>query len=148
MNLSPIQSLAISKAIKEAAEKAARTQVATGTHAVDMIVHISGTLNVAEDTEKTPTVSISLLDVLAASLQYAGAVREALWTCIQRGAEEAIKARNNTDKVFTVEAEKINRMMEDFVKPLLAALPKTPVKGKVTTKLDVEVYHQPELAAA
>jgi hypothetical protein len=143
-NLTSIEALALSKALAEKDAKEARTNINPGKHAVDLTVRIVGTFNVAEDTDKAPTCSIPLRAVLAELLHTTGAVREA--------AERAL-CKVTTDAINGIAPDPERQAVVDaweaaHLQPVIDKLPRTPVKGKVTTKLTVEVVRQPELAAA
>lgn len=134
--MNAIDTIALNNAVSTKDGKAAREAVEVGSYDVDFMVRVSGTINVAEDTEKTPTVSIPMKEVLALFIARSGCTREAsialLRECLTDALQDgtrgagAIDAATDIDEVFKAE-----------VAALTASLPKTPVKGKVTTKLTV-----------
>lgn len=131
--LTAIEALALSKAVK-----AERDAVEVGEHHVDVTVRITGTLSVAKDTEKTPTVSIPLKEVLALFIARSGCTREASIALLRECMTEALA--DGTKGVGAVDAAAdIDACWKDEVSKLTASLPKTPVKGAVKAKLSVAV---------
>ena len=63
--MTPIEILALSRIVREAEEKLARGQVSPGTHSVDVVVHVSGLVEVEKDYEKRPTVSVPWTEAYA-----------------------------------------------------------------------------------
>jgi hypothetical protein len=59
-HLSDLTTLAISRAVNAKADKTAREGVVAGTYHIDVTVRVRGTLAVAEDTDKTPTVKADI----------------------------------------------------------------------------------------
>jgi hypothetical protein len=130
------QTIALNNAIETKVAKAARDAVEVGKHQVDFLVRVTGTLNVAEDTEKVPTVSIPVKEVLALFIARSGCTREASIALLRECMTDALK--DGTKGVGAVEAAAdIDEVFKAEVAALTASLPKTPVKGKVTTKLTV-----------
>lgn len=122
--LSAIETLALSKAVKEAAEKEARKGAAVGEHTVDMTVRVVGSIKVGEDYVQNIVAKAQPWALLAVALSKLNGVtidaitREA--EAIAAGEVEAVK--ENAEKA-------------------IAAIKNTTTsvcKGKVTTKLAVE----------
>jgi hypothetical protein len=142
-DLSAIESLAITKALK-----ADRDAVAAGSYAVDVTVRVRGTVDVAADTAKTPTVSIPVKEVLALFIARSGATREAslklLRECLTDALSKGVEGAGAVDAAADIDAA-----FKAEVAALTASLPKTPVKGAVKAKLAVEVVGAADdLAAA
>lgn len=135
--MNPIETLAVANAIETKNEKLARSGVVAGTYNVDVTVRVHGTVKVGEDTEKTPTASIPVKEVLALFIARSGCTREAsialLRDCLTDALSQgvtgagAIEAVADIDNVFKAAANE-----------LVASLPKTPVKGSVKASLVVE----------
>ncbi len=132
-----IATVALSKVIKETALKAARAGLAVGSHAVDFTVRVHGRMNVAEDTEKIPTVSIPMKETLALFIRYCGITREAAMLILERAMNDALAESSQGTGAIAEAMPIINETMDSVVAPLLARLTKTPVKGMVTTKLNI-----------
>ena len=135
--------IALNNLVATAAAKAARDELSVGTHSVDMMVHVTGTLTVGADTEKTPTVSIPVKEVLALFIARSGCTREAslalLKSCLSDALADSTKAVGAIDNAVDIDAE-----FKAAVAGLTASLPKTPVKGAVKAKLTVtEVAERP-----
>lgn len=130
------QTIALNNALDTKVAKAAREAVEPGSFDVDFMVRVTGTINVAEDTEKTPTVSIPVKEVLALFVARSGCTREAsiklLRECLTDALKDGVKGEGAIEG-----AVDIDEVFKAEVAALTASLPKTPVKGKVTTKLTV-----------
>src|SRR4051812_1355491 len=72
MALTNEQIVALAKVVKEAQLNAARPNVAAGTYPIDMLLKITGSINVGEDYDTAATVSIPLKKALALFVLYAG----------------------------------------------------------------------------
>lgn len=127
--------LAISKAIAKKTADEARENLAPGTYQIDQTVRVTGTLTVAEDTEKTPTVSIPFKDVLVLFVQRAGITREASLELLRTCVTEALK-KSDGGAAGCLD-EHLEGVFSAAVADMLATLPKTPVKGAVKSKLVV-----------
>jgi len=134
--MNAIDTIALNNAVETKVAKEAREALEVGKHSVDFMVRVTGTINVAEDTEKTPTVSIPLKEVLALFIARSGCTREAsialLRECMTDALKDGVKGVGAVDA-----AADIDEAFKAEVAALTASLPKTPVKGKVTTKLTV-----------
>ena len=130
------QTIALNSLIETKVAKAAREGLEVGTHQVDVTVRVTGSLTVAEDTEKTPTVSIPVKEVLALFVARSGCTREAslklLRECLTDALAEGTKGEGAIDGAVDIDAE-----FKAMVSTLTASLPKTPVKGAVKAKLTV-----------
>lgn len=132
MSLSPVELLALSKAVK-----ADRDAVTQGTYEVDFLVRVHGTMSVAPDTQKVPTVSIPLKEVLALFVARSGATREASLKLLAECLTDAL-SKGTAGCGAIAETADIDKVFEDQVAALTASLPKTPVKGAVKAKLSVD----------
>jgi hypothetical protein len=150
MPLKPIEELALAKLVPLKATKAARAGVESGKYTVDFNVRIHGSINVAKDTDKTPTCSLSPLMLAALAIKGRGAtdaafkakLAELMRSAVAIANVEAAKATGTmTDEQKALDVEMstlaayIKTAMKD-VKDELAKLPKTGVDGKVTHKLE------------
>lgn len=128
--------LALSKATTSLAE----ARPAPGTYIVDEVVsvHIKGVLSISEDTEKTPTVSIPLKEVLALFIARSGATRESSISLLRECLADALKGGTKGEGAVAAAAE-IDAAFKEEVAALTASLPKTPVKGAVRWKGEAEV---------
>ena len=124
-----IKLLAIEKAASKTAKaENARDKLTPGTYSVETVVKVSGTLTVAPDTERVPTVSIPLLPALALALRYAGVTGNAARDAILRGVREALE---NGQAAADLLPEGLESEVAALKKSIAAELPKTPVKGAV-----------------
>lgn len=121
--------LAIQKAAEKVAkEEKTRDKINPGTYQVSVNVKVTGTLTVAPDTERVPTVSIPLLPALALALKYAGVTGQAARNAILRGVREALEAGKAAADILP---EGLEAEVAALKKSIAAELPKTPVKGAV-----------------
>lgn len=141
MTLSTIQTLALSKSVKEAAEKAARAETNAGTHEVDFTVRIKGTLKVGEDYEKKSSCSIPFKAVIALMAQRMGFQRDAAIALITECVADAMKANMSKGDVATSEGAEDDMGLETIYKDMIdkacETLPKTPTKGAVKANLEI-----------
>jgi hypothetical protein len=127
--LNDVEALLLAKGIK-----ADRDAVAPGEYVIDTIVHVQGTLTVAEDPQpKVPTVSIPLKEVLALFIARSGATRESSLKLLRECMSIALAT--GTKGVGAVEAAAdIDEVFKAEVDRLTAALPRTPVRGACRVK--------------
>jgi len=136
--LTNIEVTALNNLVAAKAAKAARDEVNPGEHAVDFTVRVTGTVKVLADTEKTPTVSIPMKEVLALFVQRSGCTREHSLALLRECMTEALSA--STEGKGAIEgAIDLDAEFKAAVADLTASLPKTPVKGAVKASLAVEV---------
>lgn len=130
----------ISNAVTKAVSDLAAARPLPGVYQVDetITVHVNGVLTVLTDTEKTPTVSIPVKEVLALFIARSGATREAslnlLRECLTDALKGGVKGEGAVDAAASVDAE-----FKAAVADLTASLPKTPVRGAIKWKGEVEV---------
>lgn len=139
-----LETLALSKAISTKSAGACRDAMTVGRdQKVDFTVRVKGYLDIFEDTEKTPTVSIPMKETLALFIRYCGVTREAAMGLLQRAMTDALAVKESGEqnhKGVGAIAEAmpiIDEIEKTIVEPLLRTLPRTPVKGKVLTYLEV-----------
>jgi hypothetical protein len=125
---------ALSKIVADMA-KDARDTVTAGSYRVNttVTINVTGEVKVSEDTEKTPTCSIPVKEVLALFIARAGFTREhsieLLRSCLTDALNEGVEGVGAVDA-----AADIDVAFKQAVSDLTASLPKTPVKGKVVVK--------------
>lgn len=143
MELDNAQVIALTKAIKDAAAKAARSGLSVGTHAVDYNVNVKGTLTVGEDEQYIPTVCIPIKAAFALFIRYCGITRTAAENALIQAMSEALQAQQRgADTVATVEGaiseeDAIIAACEQRVTAMVGELPKQTRRGKVLSKLTV-----------
>ena len=135
LSLTDLETLAIAKAVKEAACKDARGKVRPGKYAVDVSVKVTGSVNVGDNYPSVPTASIPIIRSLALVLKYAGVTRDAALNMLEKAMREAVAGETSANDLL---AEADIAAVEERVRATLATLPSIPCKGKVTTKLTVE----------
>jgi len=130
---------ALSKTFADAA-KDARDNLAVGKVAVNATVTIavSGEVVVGADTEKTPTASIPVKEVLALFIARSGCTREAgirlLRECLTDALTHGVEGAGVINAAADIDAE-----FKAEVSRLTASLPKTPVRGSVKVKATTTV---------
>jgi hypothetical protein len=122
----------LSKVIPAAAEKAAREGLTAGTFDVDFTVHVKGPVTIRPDTDKTPTVSIPLKEVLALFIQRSGALRDANIALLSECIGDALAAKGG--KATGALSGEFDAHFGKVVTAFLSTLPRTPVKGAVDCK--------------
>ena len=132
--MQPIETIALSKAANGLA-KTARGEVETGLHAVDFTVRIFGSVNVGEDYEQAPTASIPMKKALAALAYVAGCTGKAGIAKIERAMRIALENNDDASRILAEIMPDVDRIEKSVIAPMLAQLPKTSCKGKVTVKL-------------
>jgi len=133
MKLSDLIAVAIGKGIKEV--KASSDALTVGTHEVDAIVHIKGTLTKGEDYEQKIRHKAQPEAILAVALSKLNGVT------IESIVKEAMDV--DPDRITVIKKE-----ASDAIEKLKEAKGKTPCSGKVTTKLDfTEVTGKVEASA-
>ena len=137
------QTVALCKAIPAAAAAKARRGLAPGRHEIDVTVRLRGELLVGEDTDKTPTASVPLLETLALFVHYSGITGGHATALLKRAMTDALAAGNSGVGAVADALPVVRRVQEEVVRPMLDALPRTRVAGQVRAKLDVQ-----EVAAA
>lgn len=125
---------ALSKIVADMA-KDARDSVEAGSYTVNttVTINVAGTVKVSEDTEKTPTCSIPVKEVLALFIARAGFTRDhsiaLLKECLGKALSKGVEGQGAIEAAADIDSE-----FKAAVAELTASLPKTPVKGKVAVK--------------
>lgn len=136
-DFSAVELTGLSKAVASAAATKARGDLAVGTHLVDLVVHISGSLQVAPDGTRVPTASIPVKEVLALFVARSGCTRERgialLRECLTAALEQGVSGAGAIEAAADVDAT-----FKAAVDELVASLPRTPVKGQVRALLQVK----------
>jgi hypothetical protein len=145
MQLNATEQMAVAKAIADKAAKAAREEIQPGLRIVDFYLHVHGDLAIAQDTEKTPTVSIPLYATLAIALKKAGVQAENILSIIESSVSEAIA---NDTKVNDGISEQVEQICDHLKTRFAETLPKTPVRGAVKANLVVEKIEAADLLLA
>ena len=134
--LTPLEILAVSKALKEAAVKAASAEVPEGTYQVDLTVRLVGTVAKGAPTMRTPTASIPLLPAMALLLRRSGVTAASSMDALIGAIEEAMVLGEDARNALLAEVGVADA--EQRIRERLAALPKVPVSGAVKTALMIE----------
>lgn len=135
--MTPALIAAIAKNSSDAA-KDGRGNLEVGSHVVDTTItlHVKGTVNVSEDTEKVPTCSIPVKEVLALFIARAGFTREhsvaLLKECLTAALNKGVEGQGAIEAAADIDSE-----FKATVAELTKSLPKTPVKGTVKVKCSV-----------
>lgn len=122
-NMESIKTLAISKVIKDKAQKEARNQVGPGTYHVDCTVRVSGEIKVGEDYTQQIVAKADPWSLLAVAMDKLNGV-----------TLESIVAEATGEGVDTAD---LKERVADAMKEIKGET-ETECKGKVTTKLEVE----------
>lgn len=142
--LDAAQIIAVTSLVKESAQKTARAALDVGTHDVDITLRVVGTIDVASDTTRVPTVSIPLKEVLALFIARAGGTREGS-IALLRGCMADALALGPEGVGAIADVVDIDAVYVEQVQAITASLPRTPVRGAVRADLRVEVIRaQPD----
>jgi hypothetical protein len=130
-----LTALALSRAVNAKADAVAREGVTEGHYDIDMTVRLVGTIEVLADTDKKPTVSIPMKEVLALFVARSGCTREAsvklLRECMTEALLHGVKGEGAVAAAADIAAEH-----KKVVNEMLEGLPRTFVAGAV--KADIE----------
>jgi hypothetical protein len=129
--------VALSKIIKDAEAKTARAALTPGEHLVDITVHVSGSLEIAPDTEKTSTSSLLSEEFLIIALKMSGCTRERACEIIADLAKESVNGdakANKAARQALVEEYDPNGRISAIFDEVKAKLPKTKVAGAAKFK--------------
>ncbi len=135
------QTLATGKAVKKAALTEARNGVEVGDHDVDFWLHIYGSFKVGDDYTSAPTVAIPYKKAFAALVHVSGCTGKAGLDMIRKAMEIALadESEGTAKDALQDICPKVERIEQEIIDPMLKSLPKIPCKGKVTTKLKMEI---------
>ncbi len=133
--------IATAKAVKAATVKAARNELNPGEYNVDFHAHIFGTFKVGNDYQSAPTVSIPYKAAFAALCHVAGCTGKAGVNMIRKAMEIALADDNDVNARDALQrtCPMVEQVEIDVINPMLQDLPKLDCKGKVTTKLEIEI---------
>jgi hypothetical protein len=145
MTLNPVETLALNNALATAEVKAAREAVGPGTYPVEFTVTVKGTVTVGTDTEKTPTASIPVTEVLALFIARSGATRDANIALLKECLADAL-TKGTKGAGAVEEAALVDQVFKDKVKEITSSLPKTPVKGAVKVKATLALADEQDAA--
>jgi hypothetical protein len=126
METKDLNTTAVAKVIKDKALKEARATLMVGTHEVDTVVRIKGTITVGEDYEERIVGKADAWTLLEVALSKLNGVT------VEMLVREALNGTINTE---TVKAQ-AEQAMETVKEATL-----TICKGKVTTKLEAEFFN-------
>lgn len=115
-----IETLAIAKAIKETAEKAARNQIEAGEYMVDVLCRISGLIKVGQDYEQRIVAKADPWLLLGVALSHLNQVT------VESIVAEAVGKQLDTEEIKTSASRAMAKIKGETV---------TNCKGKVTTDL-------------
>jgi uncharacterized protein YoxC len=123
--------LGLAKLLEKEA-KAARPEVEAGEYELDAIVtlHLSGTLDVAEDQQYTPTVDMPWKTVLALFVRFAGVTRETALTHLEHAMAQALRKGDNAAELLSAVAD-LDEAVER-VQQTLDTLPRKTRRGSVS----------------
>lgn len=128
-------------ATKIQADADARKTLTPGTYKVDTTLRITGTINVGQDSEVTPTTSIPLKETLALFYAYCGVTGAAAEAALLRAMQTAISQDGKGKGELAATLPVVNQMMAR-VESGLATLPKVKRNGPVTHRLTVTTVGQ------
>lgn len=136
--MNDLETIAVAKVIKKSAIERARTGIDPGQNqVVDVTVRISGTINVGEGYDRTPTVNIPILDALALAIHDAGITGKFALAALKRAMTRALEQDDDAKRIIQEQRASLEAA-EIAVRATLDDLPKVPCNGTVTTKLTVE----------
>lgn len=125
--------LGLSKLLEKEAKRV-RDGVEAGEYDLDTVVHlhVSGVLEVGEDTSATPTHKIPWKTVFALFLHHAGITRELAMDKLVLAMQEALKTGDDAAELLAALAPL--EEAESLVQAGLQELPKEPRRGAVVVK--------------
>ncbi len=136
--MTPLDTVTLAKAVSAKALKAARPSLDVGDYNVDMIVRVAGTIRVEADTDRAPTASIPVLEVLKLFVAYSGVTGQHALDVLERALTDAL-AKSPRGEGAIAAAKMIDAAFARRVDAMIAKLPRTFVHGDVTSFLNVEV---------
>lgn len=139
-SLGALESLALSKGVSAWLKAQEETDLPVGEHSVSAqyLVNVTGTLTRAEDTSKKATSSIPWKLFAAVLSEKCGITGEPAMRMITDSLVEAMDLRSDKKQALSELLLYVERA-EQRVEKMIAALPRTPVKGALTADLDVTV---------
>lgn len=142
LNLNAAQKVLLAKTVggktlkNELAE--AREGLEPGTHTVDpfTLTFDGGVLKVGADSTRAATASLLNEATLALFIRYSGITREAAMATLRKAALEAQGIRGGMKKELLKESG-VEETLALLKSEVVAAMPRTPVKGSVTARVGV-----------
>lgn len=142
MNLetaSPLTVLALGKLLSRKTIEAARKEINSGTHPIDVTVRVTGDLSIVEDGDRKPTVKVLTKATVALLLRRMGVTRVQAMDLLQNVFADAM-ALDEDARQALLEQTGVKDALDVFDKNVLCALPKISFKGRVTTNLEAEIF--------
>jgi hypothetical protein len=136
--LNDLTTLALSRAISAKEASAAREQITPGSYDVDLTVRVKGVIEVSEDTDRPPTTSIPVKEVLALFLARSGCTREHSIALLRECLTEALKDGVTGKGAIEASAD-IDREFKAAVAEITSSLPRNPVKGAVKAHVTTDL---------
>lgn len=137
-HLNDLTALAISRAISAKEASAAREGITAGTYDVDLTVRVKGTIEVSEDTDRPPTTSIPVKEVLALFLARSGCTREHSIALLRECLTDALRDDVRGQGAIEAAAD-IDREFKKAVAEITNSLPRNPVKGAVKAHVTTDL---------
>lgn len=125
--------LGLAKLLEKEA-KGIRDKVAVGTHVIDTDVHlhVSGEINIADDSSYTPTSAIPWKATMAFFLHHSGFTRDRTMELLTLAMQHALKTEGNAEELLQTIADM--EEAEALVQAGLDQLPKQNRRGAVSVK--------------
>lgn len=121
-----------------------RAAVASGKYEVDAVVRLTGTLNVGNDYDTVPTVSLPVKEILALFVARAGFTRERSMQLLVECVSEAIAEDGHGAGEVAARVAEVDEYLGAIKAEVLSKLPRQPRKGAVKAKIEVEVLSEVE----
>ena len=139
--MNDLNTVAVAKVVKKGDLENARNELLPGEYAVNQVLHLTGTLKVGEDEQRTPTTSIPILDAMALLVHDSGVTGKAALKAIKNAMQRALNQDLSAKAAITAMRGNLETA-ERQIRATLQELPKVPAKGKVTTKLVIQEWRQ------
>ena len=142
--MNAVETLALSKLVKDGDIKTARPTVKVGSYPVELTVKVTGTLAVGADNDRRPTAAVPTLAALALAMKYAGITGPHAKVAITRAMAEAMANaatsgyESGASEAALLAAHPEIAEMIGAVKGALDTLPKLPCAGPVKFTGSVE----------
>lgn len=115
-----------------------RNELQPGEYRVDFLAHVHGIISVHKDHEKRTTSKLPITKVLALFMKYSGVTREAALSAMEQALNHALQHETTVTDAME-ELALIDPIYTERVQKFLETLPKEPCKGKVTSKITLNV---------
>ncbi len=130
--------LALGKILNRKELAAARAEIGSGVHSVDVTIRVTGTLDVAEDTEKAATVKVLSKATVGLLLRRMGVTRAKAMELLVEVFTEAMTLDKDASEALLEEVG-VDDAVKMFRTDVVDRLPKLKCKGAVRPTLAVEV---------